>query len=161
VASVTSHPFPQNFDFYDNSNSIITDPTVLADTLGTVGSGDYTTAEPYLYNGSSYVQVSTMSTAVGYWIKNNTTGTVIMSRLLGASHLSLAYHAPLGHDATAATQGSSSGTAPSYVDRGEPPAVPGNTAAATSGSGNGCGLGTGVAAIFGLSFLFLRRRLRA
>jgi len=160
---VTSHNFPGDFDFYDNGGALITDPTVLANTLGTVGSTDDTTADPFLYNGTGYIQVSALSTEVGYWIKNNTSGTVTMSRLpvSGGTHLLSHGSVHLNGASTTDDSQGASGSSPVYVDRGEPPPVPGSSSAASSGSSNSCGMGAGVAGLFGVSFLMLRRRLRA
>jgi hypothetical protein len=160
-ALLTSHAYPSSFSLFDSTGGQIADAVTFANDLGTVGSGDASTANPYFYNGSSYVQVATLSVGSGYWIKNNTTATLTLSRNQTGITTVLSRHLPNApsHDpGSAATRSSSSSGV--LIDRGTPPPPPGG-ANSDSGSSHGCGLGTGSVALLGLSLsVLLARRFR-
>jgi hypothetical protein len=150
--------FPGDFTLYDGNNAQIGDDATIANDLGTVGSGDITTAYPFFYDGSVYIQQPTLTTALGYWIKNNTSQTLTLVRnqdvdvaLPSRLKPALTLHNPTP------TSISSTGT---LTDRGTPPSPPSSGSNGDSSGGHGCGLGAGAAAFALLGLALTRRRLR-
>jgi hypothetical protein len=146
--------FPSDFTLFDGNNAQIGDDATIADDLGTVGSGDITTAYPFFYDGSGYIQQPTLSTTLGYWIKNNTSQPLTLVRNQDVSD------SPPSRVKPATTQQSSSANAGTLTDRGSPPPPPSSGANGDSSGGSGCGLGAGAAAFALLGLALARRRLR-
>ena len=124
-----------------------------ADLIGTPG-GPLTSTEPYHWNGETYDQVTTLTTGVGYWFKNN-----------GAQPLRLVRTAAQVNGPGAvrgfALRSGAAVRLQAVHDRGTPPAPPEMKASKADSSGGGCGVGSGMA-IIGLALLsFCRRRLAA
>jgi hypothetical protein len=157
---ITSHNFPGDFTLYDSGSSEITDITTFANDLGTVGSGSAATAQPFFYDGTAYSQQAVLTVGLGYWIKNNTTGTLTLGRNQTGVTTTLSRLAPAksGGKPANATSNGSPGV---LIDRGTPPPPPSTASSSASDSGgHGCGLGTGAAAIAILSLFLFARRLR-
>jgi hypothetical protein len=150
----TSHPW-NYFSLQAEDTSPITG-TAVVDALGTVGSGDVATTRPWLWNGTSYGQVDTLASGVGYWFKNNRTTEV---RLVRGS-------APVPAPRAGLFSANNQGQGPqALIDRGQPPAPPGvggggpfADAALEPDVAAGCGLGAGAAAL-GVLLLMLFARL--
>jgi hypothetical protein len=152
--TVTSHPW-SNFVLTDADGIVISNPI---DAIGTVGSTDLATTQPYAWTGSSYVHTDVLTSGVGYWFKNNTATALQLTRQNTTGNLAAA---SLAMQAMRSTTLATS-TAATVVDRGTPPNPPSESSAssADSGSSSGCGLGSGVAG-FGLLLLAgLRAALR-
>jgi hypothetical protein len=155
---VTSHAFPSDFTLYDQNNAQVGDAITFANYLGTVGSGNASSANPYFYNGSAYTQVATLAVSSGYWIKNNTSFPLTLVRNQTGITTTLSR---LGTVSTAAARSASAGgTTGILVDRGSPPPPPGSSSGSDGGGGHGCGLGTGIASLLSLSLMLAARRLR-
>jgi hypothetical protein len=136
------------------------DGTPVANPIDLIGtpSGTIATTQPYLWDGSAYSRVTTLTTGSGYFIKNN-----------GAQPLRLV---------RTANQVTGTGTvglmAQSYAasvqlrvvsDRGTPPNPPGfgNTSTTTNSntpSGSRCGVGSGVGVLGMVLLMFFWLRLR-
>lgn len=140
---LTTHQFPDDFDLLDGTGALVTSADTFADTLGTVGSGDPTTAEPFLFDGTAYHQVATLASGTGYWIKNNTSTPVTLQRVLAGASLSRL------QPRTTAT----------YTDRGQPPTPPSASVDGASGGG-GCGGGSGASVVL-MGLLLLVRGSRS
>lgn len=146
----TSAGQSSNIALLDGSGNLITDIPTYVSTLGTVNSVDLTTAEPYLYNGSTYTQVATLTTGVAYWVKNNASTPVTLQVSLTGPALSSIRH-PLDFVG--------SGDVGGYHDQGSPPTMPG-AAAESDGSGSGCGLSSGTGLLILLTLAQWRRHRR-
>ncbi len=157
----TLHQFPADFTLSDGTITV-TDPLEIANLIGTPG-GDITTARPFFWNGSAYVQEAALTTGEGYWIKNNSGVDITLTRV--TSQITSPGNTVLS--ATASVVKRSSTVAANVHDRGVPPPPPGGkssgsgaTAAGGSGGAKSCGLGSGIAAFASMLMLALRRRLR-
>ncbi|MBA3938266.1 MAG: hypothetical protein H0X38_12450 [Planctomycetes bacterium] len=157
-SGVTSHAFLADFSVALASDPAtpITDPIVLADLLGTVGSGDLTTAQPFFWDGTAYTQHATLESGLGYWLKNNNTTTDVVLTRIDSSLVSF----PAFGAVASATR--NVGTGSQVVDRGVPPAPPGGSGKAQeSGGGKACGNGAISAGLLLFGLLLLRvRQLR-
>ena len=115
----------------------------------------------YFWNGAAYTQVTTMETGKGYWLRNNSTGSLVLVRA----------PAPATGVARATGGGAQTGlvrylntvtgvVASRAIARssysGNPPPPPSSSSAAATGSA--CGSGSGIAA-FGLLLLALTGHL--
>lgn len=140
--AVTSHPW-NHFELYDETGATVTIASDFTDALGTPA-GAIDTARPWLWDGASYSQVTTLETGRGYWIKNNTS-TIHTLRQVGAPV------PPVVRAAAGAAAARSD-----ITDRGTPPRPPGSAAASDAGGG-ACGLG-GAAGIVLAAIALARRR---
>jgi hypothetical protein len=150
---LATHAFPGDFELLDDAGALVTTASRFADILGTPGSGDAATAQPFSYDGAAYHQVGAMVTGRGYWLYNNTpTAAVTLRRTLtGATLLAASATRDAGRGKTGETV---------YTAHGAPPAPP--AGAHADAGGHHCGLGSGVAGLagFALSALFARLRRR-
>ncbi len=146
--TLTSFDFPANLTLVDSSNQPVSSLATFVDILGTPGSGSIATAEPYLFDGTSYSQVPTLITGTAYFIKNNS-----------ASPVTLLF---AGNGATLSARSRAEASAPAsgavYTDRGQPPSMPASNA--SSSSSGGCGTASGAGLLGALALLGLRRRRR-
>ncbi|MBA3936246.1 MAG: choice-of-anchor L domain-containing protein [Planctomycetes bacterium] len=157
----TVHQFPADFTLFDGTITV-TDPLEIANLIGTPG-GDITTARPFFWDGSAYVQEAALTTGAGYWIKNNSGVDITLTRV--TSQITSPGNTLLSASASVVTR--SSAVAANVHDRGVPPPPPGgstsgagSSAASGSGGAKSCGLGSGLAAFASMLMLALRRRLR-
>jgi hypothetical protein len=156
-SGVTGHAFLDDFSVTVDGTPV-TDPTALADLLGTVGSGDPATAQPFFWNGTAYVQQATLASGLGYWIKNNqTTGDVVLTRV---DQSRLVIGTPIEGPVGASFARSARSVATHQViDRGTPPPPPGGSGSgAQQSSGGGCGHGSFSAGMLVFALLFMRLR---
>ena len=153
---LTTHAFPGDFAVLNESGALVTTTSEFADLLGTVGSDDPTTAQPFLYNGSTYDQQAVMVTGRGYFLKNNASSPITLRRVASGTILSDPTLAP---QLTIGQVVRSVPVKHTYIDRGTPPPAPAaSSTAAASNSGKACGLGSGVVGLLGLLVLAWRRR---
>jgi hypothetical protein len=139
----TSHQFPGDFQLLDPVSGVpVTSLAEFVSILGT-GTTDLTTTRPYFYDGTTYTQVSTLTSGTAYWIFNSASVTVYLERVQTGPTLSALRTATL----YAGAQATSS----------QPPSVPSSGLSASGGS-SGCGISAGAGLMMGLALLWWRRR---
>ncbi len=148
---LTSHACYADFTIKDTDGSTVDQTSArFADLLGRVGSNDATTARPWKWTGSTYVQVDTLTSGQGVWFKNNATAAIALWR-----------EAP-GLNNRRAVAAKLVTTAPSpVVDRGTPPGMPAAAPAHDRAEGGaGCGSGSGLGMLLFTVGLVMTVRLR-